>query len=243
MICLGVCAHEEFDGECVAVPLVELGDYTLLGVETRILLLVGDFLFELLLCRVVDLVEARILEDQDVLDLIHKTGFDDSVDLMVQDEVCQLMRQKQSYSLFLHLCQLKDRYREENPLVQIKEHQHGVVVHQGYLDRQLLFIIAAVCERLLQVVRLNQLFQGLLNQEYLLGVLLVHIVLDLGCHLLGDQGAEDGTLEGSVHQLVLPILRKVVAADEEPVVEAQGCHWHYDQVPSQELRCRLIVFV
>ena len=93
MISLRVGTHEEFDGECVAVPLVELGDHTLLRVETRILLLVSDLLLELLLCGVVDLAEARILEDEDILDFIHKPGFDYSVDLMVQDEVCQLMRQ------------------------------------------------------------------------------------------------------------------------------------------------------
>ena len=243
MISLRVGTHEEFDGEGVAVPLVELGDHTLLRVETRILLLVSDLLLELLLGGVVDLAEARILEDEDILDFIHEAGFDYSVDLMVQDEVCQFMRQKQSYGIFLHLSQLEDRYGEEHPLVQIQEHQDGVIVHQGHLDRQLFFIIAAVCERILQVVCLNQSFQGLFNHEYLLGVLLVHIILHLGCDLLGDQGAEDGTLEGAVDQLVLPILRKVVAAHEEPVVEAKGCHWHYDQVPAKELRCRLIVFV
>ena len=79
-------------------------------------------------------------------------------------------------------------------------------MHQGHLDRQLFLFVAAVRERLLQVVCLNQSFQGLFNHEYLLGVLLVHIILHLGCDLLGDQGPEDGTLEGSVDQLVLSIL-------------------------------------
>ena len=88
MISLRVGTHEEFDGEGVAVPLVELGDHTLLRVETRILLLVSDLLLELLLGGVVDLAEARILEDEDILDFIHEAGFDYSVDLMVQDEVC-----------------------------------------------------------------------------------------------------------------------------------------------------------
>ena len=68
------------------------------------------------------------------------------------------MRQKQSYGLFLHLSQLEDRYGEEHPLVQIQEHQDGVIVHQGHLDRQVFLFIAAVCERLLQVVCLNQSF-------------------------------------------------------------------------------------
>ena len=122
MISFGVGTHEEFYGEGVAVPLVELGDHTLLWVETRILLLVSDLLLELLLGGVVDLAKARILEDEDILDFIHEAGFDYSVDLMVQDEVCQLVRQKQSYGLFLHLCQLEDRYSEEHPLVQIQEH-------------------------------------------------------------------------------------------------------------------------
>ena len=153
------------------------------------------------------------------------------------------MSQKKSYGLFLHLCQLEDRYGEEHSLVQIHEHQYGVIVHQGHLDRELFIFIAAVCELFLQVVRLNQSFQSLFNHEYLLGVLLVHIILHLCCDLLGDQGAEDGTLEGSVDQLVLSILREVVSAHEEPVVEAQGCNWHYDQVSAKELRCRLIVFV
>ena len=88
MISFGVGTHEEFYGEGVAVPLVELGDHTLLWVETRILLLVSDLLLELLLGGVVDLAEARILEDEDILDFINKACFDYSVDLMVQDKVC-----------------------------------------------------------------------------------------------------------------------------------------------------------
>ena len=60
MICLRVGSHEEFEREEIAVLLVEFRHHSLLRVETRIFLLVGDLLFEFLLGWVVDLSEPCI---------------------------------------------------------------------------------------------------------------------------------------------------------------------------------------
>ena len=55
--------HKEPQGEEVTVLLVELSNHSLLRVETRILLLVGDFGPEFVLGGVIDLSEPSIPEE------------------------------------------------------------------------------------------------------------------------------------------------------------------------------------
>ena len=131
MVRIWVSLLPQLLSEDVTVLFIELGNHSLLRIETTVLLLLSYFDLELFSCWIVLFFEPSIFLQDLAHYFVHKDSLKESVKLVIEEVMSKLMCQEQGQLIFLHSREPNYRYGQEEPLIHVQVHYHCIIMHQS----------------------------------------------------------------------------------------------------------------